>query len=86
MSNARFIARRVAEANAAFDAGVKGGYYTEGERVGFVSDWVADAISEAQKQAAEERELYGTPEDTPCVQSADLWGTGEGRYHGVIGA
>ncbi len=29
----------------------------------------------------EEREV---PEDTPSLQSADLFGTGEGRHHGII--
>jgi ribosome modulation factor len=24
------------------------------------------------------------PDDTPTLQSADLWGTGEGRHHGII--
>lgn len=24
------------------------------------------------------------PEDTPSIESADLWGTGEGRHHGII--
>lgn len=26
---------------------------------------------------------YGI-EDSPCLQSCDFWGTGEGAYHGVI--
>lgn len=25
------------------------------------------------------------PGDTPCIQSANFWGTGEGQFHGVIG-
>jgi hypothetical protein len=37
-------------------------------------DWAADA--------ALDRELYGEPGATPCIQSCDTWGTGEGRYHG----
>jgi hypothetical protein len=49
-----------------------------------VNDAVADAVSDAEYDAACEREAFGYPEDTPCLQSADLWGTGEGQYHGVI--
>lgn len=40
-------------------------------------DWAAEA--------AHDREVYGEPDDTPCLESCDQWGTGEGRYHGVIG-
>ena len=36
-----------------------------------VEDWYADATEEFR-------------EDSPCLQSCDMWGTGEGRYHGVI--
>lgn len=43
-----------------------------------------EEIQEAQADAAFERDLYGIPEDSPCLQSADLWGTGEGQYHGII--
>lgn len=85
MSRANFIARRMAEATAAFDADLKAGVCSEADREATVADWVADALAEAEQQAAEDRELYGIPEDTPSVQNADLWGTGEGRYHGVIG-
>jgi hypothetical protein len=31
-----------------------------------------------------EREPLDYPENTPTIQSADLFGTGEGQYHGVI--
>jgi hypothetical protein len=41
-----------------------------------VDQWRADEAHEREQQGIE---------DTPCVQSADLHGTGEGRYHGVIG-
>lgn len=37
-----------------------------------VDDWYADATEEFR-------------EDSPCLQSCDMWGTGEGRFHGVIG-
>lgn len=50
-----------------------------------VDDVVADEVVDAQYEAAHERELFGLPEDTPCIQSADIWGTGEGQYHGFIG-
>lgn len=85
MSRTKFIARCTVEANAAFDADLREGLYTDADRGSFVTDWVSDALSEAEQEAAEERELFGAPEDTPCLQSADLWGTGEGRYHGIIG-
>ena len=39
-----------------------------------LSDWSADAAEDAAMR-----------EDTPCIQSADLWGTGEGQFHGIIG-
>ena len=39
-------------------------------------DWAAEA--------AHDRELYGEPEDTPCLANCDDWGTGEGRFHGRI--
>ena len=40
-----------------------------------LADWAADASEDAELRNAE---------DSPCVQSADLWGTGEGAYHGII--
>lgn len=49
---------------------------------------IEDAIEEELYAEACDREqdlaMFGSPEDTPCVQSADIWGTGEGRYHGLI--
>ncbi|MFN9470903.1 hypothetical protein [Acidovorax sp.] len=45
---------------------------------------VQDEVAEAERDAAQEREMFGGPEDTPSIQSADLYGTGEGRYHGLI--
>lgn len=35
-------------------------------------------------ESAQDRDLYGEPEDTPTVENCDDWGTGEGRYHGRI--
>jgi hypothetical protein len=37
-------------------------------------------MMEWEREAAE----YDTPEDSPSLESCDRWGTGEGRYHGVI--
>lgn len=85
MSRARFIQRTTAEANRAFDSDVAEGMAIEADRAEFVADWLADALAEAERDAAEYREQFGYPEDTPCIQSADFWGTGEGRFHGVIG-
>lgn len=45
---------------------------------------VSDEVSEAEYAAACDRAEMGISEDSPCIQSADLWGTGEGRYHGVL--
>ena len=49
-----------------------------------VDQAVLDEVDGEQRDAAEERELFGGPEDTPCIQSADLFCTGEGRYHVLI--
>lgn len=45
---------------------------------------VEEAVSDAEFNAAQERQAYGDPEDSPRIQSADIWGTGEGRFHGII--
>lgn len=45
---------------------------------------VMDLLSEWEFEAACDRDEAGIPEDTHCIQSADFWGTGEGRYHGVM--
>ena len=49
-----------------------------------IAEMAADILAEWQQEAAEDREMFGGPEDTPSIQSADLWGTGEGQYHGII--
>ena len=55
---------------------------TEEERL----ELVEEAIEEELRMEAEDRAEYAeTSEDSPCIQSANLWGTGEGRYHGIIG-
>jgi hypothetical protein len=53
---------------------------TEEELAGYADELVADW----NQQAAFDRFYAGEPEDTPCLGSCDL-GSGEGRYHGVIG-
>lgn len=45
---------------------------------------VQNLLQEWKEQAARDREMFGTPEDTPTVANCDMWGTGEGRYHGVM--
>lgn len=43
-----------------------------------VEDWIQDELAD------EDREFYGVPEDTPCLEGfhCDDHGTGEGRFHG----
>ena len=84
MSRARFIQRQTEAAHADFDKGIAEGTHVESERSACVADWVAEALAHAEREAAEDREIYGHPEDTPCLQSCDMWGTGEGQFHGVI--
>lgn len=64
-------------------------HYTAQEQVEMdpadLESMIDDQLAEWEIDAAQDRELRGAPEETPCIQSADLWGTGEGRYHGVIG-
>ncbi len=62
----------------------EGEYANEAEFQSAVADAVREAVQDAERDAAEEREIFGSPEDSPSIQSADLWGTGEGQYHGVI--
>ena len=40
---------------------------------------------ELRQEAADRAEYLENIEDSPCIESADLWGTGEGRFHGIIG-
>lgn len=84
MSNTRFVIRETQKANAAFTESLRTGLFEESERDAYVRTWVEEALFEAEQQAAEDREMFGGPEDTPCIQSADLWGTGEGQFHGVV--
>ena len=49
---------------------------------------IDELMHQWQREAAEDREIFGEPEDTPCIESGrdncDDWGTGEGQYHGRI--
>lgn len=65
------------------ESAYEGEYADEAAFQAAVDAAVRDEASEAEYDAACERAELGIPEDTPCIQSADLWGTGEGRYHGV---
>lgn len=49
-----------------------------------IAELAADILSQWQQEAADDRETFGGPEDMPSIQSADLWGTGHGQYHGII--
>jgi hypothetical protein len=49
-----------------------------------LAESAADILEDWARDAAHDRELCGEPEDSPCIESCDVWGTGEGRYHGVI--
>lgn len=50
------------------------------------AEHVEETIEEELLMEAKDRAEYlETIEDSPRVQSADLWGTGEGQFHGIIG-
>jgi hypothetical protein len=84
-NRARIAARLAAEAAAQFNRDVADGLSDKSEFGSYVAAWVHDGMAEAEQEVAEEREAFGYPDDTPCLQSADLWGTGEGAHHGLIG-
>jgi hypothetical protein len=46
-----------------------------------IAEVASDLFHDWMEDAARERESI---EDTPCLESCDQWGAGEGRYHGVI--
>ncbi len=46
-----------------------------------LADEAIEILNEWRADAAHERESI---EDTPRLESCDRWGTGEGRYHGVV--
>lgn len=84
MSRSKLAARFAAEATAQFNRDVAAGLVDKSEFGSYVADYVHDAMLDAEYDAACEREAFGYPEDTPSIQNCDFWGTGEGRYHGVI--
>ncbi|TDV39559.1 hypothetical protein C7405_101678 [Paraburkholderia caballeronis] len=47
-----------------------------------ISEEMADVLAEWAADAVLDREMYGEPDDTPHIESCDMWGTGEGCYHG----
>jgi len=49
------------------------------EQAAIVEDWIDD---ELQAEAEDHAEYLENIEDTPCLQSCDDWGTGEGQFHG----
>lgn len=53
-----------------------------------VEELIEDEIHDENQNRAFERDTFGEPEDTPCLESGrdncDDWGTGEGRFHGRI--
>lgn len=81
----RYIARVTASVVADVAKLYPSPEYSDADRAILVQDLVAEDVADNDRQAAEEREAFGYPEDTPSLQSCDQWGTGEGRYHGVIG-
>lgn len=85
MTTARFIASLTTKANKDFNDALADGVYVESEREARIEEWVSDSLRDCERESSEDRDFYGIPEDTPCMQNADLWGTGEGRYHGLIG-
>ncbi len=63
---------------------VDGEYLNEDAFQAAVDAAVQEEVAQAEQDAAQEAEMYGDHEDSPSIQSADLYGTGEGRYHGLI--
>lgn len=63
---------------------VDGDYPNEDTFQAAVDAAVQEEVAQAEQDAAQEAEMYGDREDSPSIQSADLYGTGEGRYHGLI--
>ena len=49
-----------------------------------LADALSEIIDDWNAEASYERETFGEPEDTPCIENCDDWGTGEGRFHGRI--
>ena len=53
-----------------------------------LDDAVDELMQDWYEEEARDRELFGEPEDTPCLEAGrdncDDWGTGEGRFHGRV--
>ena len=47
-----------------------------------------EILEDWRAEAKRDREEFGDPEDTPCLEpgrdNCDDWGTGEGQFHGRI--
>lgn len=55
-----------------------------GASVDDLDEEVDSILIEWAEDAANERELFGSPEDARCLDSCDDAGTGEGQFHGRI--
>lgn len=66
------------------ESALEGEYRDEAAFQAAVDQATIEQVEEAEREVAEEREAFGYPDDTPRIQSADIWGTGEGQYHGLI--
>lgn len=59
-----------------------------GESDADLDEAVNEILRDWQAEAAHDREVFGEPEDTYCLESGvdncDDWGTGEGQFHGRI--
>ena len=53
-----------------------------------LDDEVNDILSNWEAESASDREMFGEPEDSPCLEggrdNCDNYGTGEGQFHGRI--
>lgn len=47
-----------------------------------INDLADEILDEWMVDVMRDRADQPIPEDSPCIQSCDDWGTGEGRYHG----
>lgn len=80
MTNAKQYKAARAEAIRLLTMEYPGQAVTENE----IDERTDDVLAEWRADAALHREIYGEPEETSSIESCDLYGTGEGRYHGVI--
>lgn len=79
MNHTKMIAAAMKEARKLLEA--SGDSFDDDD----VAETASDLLAEWECDAAQDRMLNGIPEDTPCIQSANLYGTGEGQFHGIIG-